>query len=116
MSQAKVDKRKYEKIHRKELERKRKIKVVATTIVTCIVIGALVGFPIGYRYYKSLPVFLSSEEVDDYIKGYVSDRLYFSGITLPGGEELDADSLIATENVVSEEDVTDESLDNSANE
>ena len=39
MSQAKVDKRKYEKVHRKEIEKKRKIK----TAVICIVVALAVG-------------------------------------------------------------------------
>lgn len=52
MSQEKVDKRKYEKQHRKQIEKKRKIKTALIVIGCALVIGAIIGFPIGYFYYN----------------------------------------------------------------
>ena len=42
MSQSKVDKKKYEKKHRKEILRKQKIKKIIAITVTIVVIAAIV--------------------------------------------------------------------------
>ncbi len=51
MSQEKVDKRKYEKEHREEIEIKRKLKHRLSIAGIILVILILIGFPIGYHLY-----------------------------------------------------------------
>lgn len=53
MSQEKVEKRKYEKLHRKEIEKKRKIKKALGVLAAILVLGIIVGFPLGLQYYNN---------------------------------------------------------------
>ncbi len=52
MSQAKVDKRKQEKLHRKEIMRKQKIKHYTALCLTAIIGIGIVGY-IGYSAYDA---------------------------------------------------------------
>ncbi len=52
MSQAKVDKRKQEKLHRKEIMRKQKIKHYAALCLTAVIGIGIVGY-IGYSAYDA---------------------------------------------------------------
>lgn len=52
MSQEKVDKRKYEKEHREQIERKRKLKHRLSIAGTIVVMLIIIGFPIGYHFYS----------------------------------------------------------------
>ncbi len=74
MSQAKVDKRKYEKIHRKEIEKKRKIKTAVICIVVALAVGAFVGVPVGLSIYKSIPKFVGDSSVGAFIATYIDDN------------------------------------------
>ena len=60
MSQSKVDQRKYEKKHRKEIMRKQKIKKVAAITATIVVIAAIVGSVVGVKIYKAIPKYVSA--------------------------------------------------------
>ena len=53
MSQAKVDKRKQEKLHRKEIMRKQKIKHYTALCLTAIIGVGIVGY-IGYSAYDAV--------------------------------------------------------------
>ncbi len=53
MSQEKVDKRKYEKQHRKEIEKKNKIKRNVSVVAIIVVLLAIIATPFGYSIYKS---------------------------------------------------------------
>lgn len=52
MSQSKVDQRKYEKKHRKEILRKQKVKKVLAVTITIVVIAGIVGSIAGVRYIR----------------------------------------------------------------
>ena len=53
MSQAKVDKRKQEKLHRKEIMRKQKIRHVSALALTAVICVGIVGY-IGYSAYDTV--------------------------------------------------------------
>lgn len=74
MSQAKVDKRKYEKVHRKEIEKKRKIKTAVISIVIALVVGGVVGVPMGLSIYKSIPKFVGDSSLGAFVATYIDDN------------------------------------------
>ncbi len=53
MSQEKVDKKKYEKKHRKEIEKKNKLKKNISIAAIIIVLLAIVATPFGYTIYNN---------------------------------------------------------------
>lgn len=58
MSQEKVDRRKYEKTHRKELIRKQRIKTALTVILSVVIIcggGGWIGYAMYTNYQERLP-------------------------------------------------------------
>lgn len=71
MSQAKVEKRKYEKKHRKELERKRKIKLLTKCVLWSLVIGSVIGVPLALNYYKSIPKFVGDATLKAFVENYI---------------------------------------------
>ena len=71
MSQAKVDKRKYEKVHRKEIEKKRKIKTTVKCITAALIIGAIIGVPTAYNIYKSIPKFVGDSTLEAFVSDYI---------------------------------------------
>lgn len=74
MSQAKVDKRKYEKIHRKEIEKKRKIRIAVKCVIAALILGAIIGVPIGIRVYRSIPKFVGDSTLEAFISTYIDDN------------------------------------------
>lgn len=74
MSQAKVDKRKYEKVHRKEIEKKRKITLAVKCIVVALIVGAVVGVPVGLSIYKSIPKFVGDSSLGAFVATYIDDN------------------------------------------
>ncbi|HCJ07985.1 MAG TPA: hypothetical protein DHV96_06385 [Lachnospiraceae bacterium] len=99
MSQEKVDKRKYEKQHRKEIERKRKIRLTVKCIIVALIIGAAVGVPTGIKIYKNQPKFVGDSTVEAYIGNYI-DENYASEISGLGITEA------TTESETTEDEVT----------
>lgn len=99
MSQEKVDKRKYEKQHRKEIERKRKVGLAVKCIIAALIIGAAVGVPTGIKIYKNQPKFVGDSTVEAYIGNYI-DENYASEISGLGTTEA------TTESETTENDVT----------
>ena len=67
MSQSKVDQRKYEKKHRKEIMRKQKIKKVVAITATIVVIAAIVGSVVGVKIYKAIPKYVSASGLNSVI-------------------------------------------------
>ena len=63
MSQSKVDKKKYEKKHRKEILRKQKIKKITAITVTIVVIAAIVGSVAGVKIYKAIPKYVDASSL-----------------------------------------------------
>ena len=86
MSQEKVDKRKYEKQHRKEIERKRKVRLAVKCIVAALIVGAAVGIPTGIKIYKNQPKFVGDSTVEAFIGNYI-DENYASEISGLGSTE-----------------------------
>lgn len=74
MSQAKVDKRKYEKIHRKEIERKRKISTAIKCVVAAVVVGVVIGVPAGLSIYNSIPRFVGDASLQAFVTSYFDDN------------------------------------------
>ncbi len=74
MSQAKVEQRKYAKIHRKELERKRKISIAIKCIVVALILGVIVGIPVGLSIYESIPKYVGDSSLEAYITTYFDDN------------------------------------------
>ncbi len=99
MSQEKVDKRKYEKQHRKEIERKRKVRLTVKCIIVALIIGAAVGVPTGIKIYKNQPKFVGDSTVEAYIGNYI-DENYASEISGLGTTEA------TTESETTEDEVT----------
>lgn len=99
MSQEKVDKRKYEKQHRKEIERKRKVRLTMKCIIVALIIGAAVGVPTGIKIYKNQPKFVGDSTVEAYIGNYI-DENYASEISGLGTTEA------TTESETTEDEVT----------
>lgn len=71
MSQAKVDKRKYEKKNRKEIERQRKVKLTVKCVTAALIVGAIIGIPFGYKIYKSMPKYVGDATVSSFINNYI---------------------------------------------
>ena len=86
MSQEKVDKRKYEKQHRKEIERKRKVRFTVKCLVAGLIIGAAIGVPTGIKIYKNQPKFVGDSTLGAYIANYI-DENYASEISGLGNTE-----------------------------
>lgn len=78
MSQSKVDQRKYEKKHRKEILRKQKIKKVAAVTATIVVIAAIVGSIAGVKIYKAIPKYVEASGLNSYIDKAYSESGYDS--------------------------------------
>ena len=74
MSQAKVDKRKYEKKHRKEIEKKRKIRMAVKCVTAALVIGAIIGVPMGIKIYKEQPKFVGDSTLEAFIGNYIDEN------------------------------------------
>ena len=73
MSQEKVDRRKYEKYNRKKLEKQRKLKFTIKCIVAALVIGAIIGVPMGINYYRSIPKFVGDSTLKAFVGNYIDD-------------------------------------------
>lgn len=73
MSQEKVDRRKYEKYNRKKLERQRKIKLTVKCIIAALVIGAIIGVPLGINYYRSIPKFVGDSTLGAFVDNYIEE-------------------------------------------
>jgi hypothetical protein len=76
MSQSKVDQRKYEKKHRKEILRKNKIKKGLSIFAVVFVIVAIVGSVAGVKIYKAIPKYVKAAEINDYIDKAWADLGY----------------------------------------
>lgn len=74
MSQAKVDKRKYEKKNRKEIERKRKIKTTVKCVVWSLAIGTIIGVPTGIKFYKEMPKFVGDSSLGAFVANYIDEN------------------------------------------
>lgn len=74
MSQEKVDKRKYEKIHRKEIEKKRKIRIAVKCVAAALILGAIIGVPMGIRIYRQMPKFVGDATLQAFISTYIDDN------------------------------------------
>ncbi len=98
MSQAKVDKRKYEKVHRKEIERKRKIATAVKCVVAALIIGAIIGIPTGIRIYREMPKFVGDATLASFIGNYI-DENYASDIEVLNSSEDTADTTESTDPV-----------------
>lgn len=77
MSQSKVDKKKYEKKHRKEILRKQKIKKIIAITVTIVVIAAIVGSVAGVKIYnKAIPKYVDASSLSEYVDKTWKDSGY----------------------------------------
>lgn len=74
MSQDKVDKKKYVKKHRKEIERKRKAKTILVVICVCLIIGAAIGIPIGVNAYKNMPKIIGDATLKSFVANYIDEH------------------------------------------
>lgn len=103
MSQEKVDKRKYEKHHRKEIERKKKIKTAVTCISAALIVGAVVGIPLGIKIYKEQPKFVGDSTLKAFVANYI-DESYSEDVELvkKKAEETEATETTEVEDVVKE--------------
>ncbi len=73
MSQEKVDKRKYEKYHRKEIQKKQRRKAMLGSIVFVLILGTAIGIPLGYKIYDSIPKKISSLVFNAWVSNYVKN-------------------------------------------
>ena len=107
MSQSKVDQRKYEKKHRKEILRKQKVKKVLAVTITIVVIAGIVGSIAGVKIYKAIPKYVEASSLNSYIDKAYSDLGYDSLLPATGtdAEKDTADSEEAADST-SEDDTT----------
>lgn len=101
MSQEKVDKRKYEKLHRKEIEKKRKLKFAAKCIVVALIIGAAIGIPVGQSIYKSIPKYVGDSSLEAFVGNYMDDN-YSSEMSVLSQEDEATTESTEAENEVEE--------------
>lgn len=73
MSQEKVDKRKYEKYHRKEIQKKQRIKTTIGIVFFVLILGTAIGIPLGYKIYESIPKKISTTVYNAWVSTYVKD-------------------------------------------
>jgi len=73
MSQEKVERRKYEKYNRKKLERQRKVKLTVKCIIAALVVGAIIGVPLGINYYRSIPKFVGDSTLAAFVGNYIEE-------------------------------------------
>lgn len=73
MSQAKVDKRKYEKKNRKKLEKQRKIRFAVKCVVAALIIGAIIGVPTGINIYRNMPRFVGDATLAAFVGNYIDE-------------------------------------------
>lgn len=74
MSQEKVDKRKYEKKNRKKLEKQRKIRTTVKCVTAALIIGAIVGVPLGIKIYKEQPKMIGDSVLEAFIGTYIDEN------------------------------------------
>lgn len=111
MSQSKVDKKKYEKKHRKEILRKQKIKKIIAITVTIVVIAAIVGSVAGVKIYK-IPKYVDASGLSEYVDKTWKDSGYD---TLFSATASDAeDTADTTENAEDTAEATDAEEDTTA--
>lgn len=107
MSQSKVDKKKYEKKHRKEILRKQKIKKIIAITVTIVVIAAIV-----VKIYKAIPKYVDASGLSEYVDKTWKDSGYD---TLFSATASDAeDTADTTENAEDTAEATDAEEDTTA--
>lgn len=112
MSQSKVDKKKYEKKHRKEILRKQKIKNIIAITVTIVVIAAIVGSVAGVKIYKAIPKYVDASGLSEYVDKTWKDSSYD---TLFSATASDAeDTADTTENAEDTAEATDAEEDTTA--
>ena len=106
MSQSKVDQKKYEKKHRKEILRKQKIKKITAITVTIVVIAAIIGSVAGVKIYKAIPKYVDASSLSEYVDETWKDNGYD---TLFSATASDAeDTTEATEDTTEAADVPDD--------
>lgn len=113
MSQAKVDKRKYEKKHRKEIERKKKIKTTVTCVVAALIIGSIIGVPLGIRIYRSIPKFVGDSTLEAFVANYI-DENYASDIAVLNNTEESTEESAEENSEESAEDAVKNALEDAA--
>lgn len=106
MSQEKVDRRKYEKYHRKEIERKKRIKTVVTCVAAALIVGAIVGVPLGIKIYKEQPKFVGDSTLEAFVSSYI-DENYASDVAVLNQTTEDTETTETTENTGAEEAIKD---------
>lgn len=108
MSQSKVDQRKYEKKHRKEILRKQKVKKVLAVTITIVVIAGIVGSIAGVKIYKAIPKYVEASSLNSYIDKAYSDLGYDSLLPATGTDASEEDTTDSEEaaDSTSEEDTT----------
>ncbi|MBQ9984405.1 MAG: hypothetical protein IJP29_07425 [Lachnospiraceae bacterium] len=115
MSQAKIDKRKYEKIHRKEIEKKRKMKFAVKCIATALVVGAIFGIPAGISIYRNMPKFVGDATLESYVGTYIQDNYAEEISSLYSGDKEDATES-TTEATTEIEDVIEDAIEDAVEE
>lgn len=108
MSQSKVDQRKYEKKHRKEILRKQKVKKVLAVTITIVVIAGIVGSIAGVKIDKAIPKYVEASSLNSYIDKAYSDLGYDSLLPATGTDASGEDTTDSEEaaDSTSEEDTT----------
>lgn len=97
MSQSKVDQRKYEKKHRKEILRKQKIKKVIAVTATIVVIAAIVGSVVGVKIYKAIPKYVAASGLSSTVDKAWEDNGYDSLFTATSSDAEETTSADSTE-------------------
>ena len=110
MSQEKVDRKKYEKKNRKKLEKQRKIKTTLKCVTAALILGAIIGVPLGIKIYKAQPKFVGDSVLANYVGTYIDENHAADVPSFSSEEDMveDAATKAIEEVVGSESEDTDE--------
>ena len=62
------------KKHRKEIEKKRKIRTTIKCVTAALIIGAIIGVPLGIKIYKEQPKFVGDSTLEAFIGNYIDEN------------------------------------------
>ena len=96
MSQEKVDKKKYEKQHRKEIERKNKIAKITSVVGVSVLIIALIAAPIAISVINKNKA-ANANKTDPMLEEFMNSLSTYEATTEAGSDSTDDTEEATTE-------------------
>lgn len=76
MSQEKVEKRKYEKKHRAEIQKKNRRKKILGWSIFGVLVGCIIGGTAGVKIYEAIPKYVEAEKLNAYVSQVWAENGY----------------------------------------